>query len=296
MANDHKEEVIVEEKDHKIDDNLFHQLQKMFAFLDRSERRDYNPFDFCYSFKDHGGNPTNVNIQQDTKEFLDVFFDKIENALKPTPFKNILNDVYGGKQINLMECGGCGNLRTKEEMFYNLSLEVKNLKDINEGIEKLITDDIISDYKCENCQQKCDLIRKTFLKDCPNVLIVHLQRIIFDLDILANLKINSWYEFPQKLDLKNYTYNNFLKQKDAEGKEESPEDVKGAKDITEEPEVTLESTDITNPAPEAAVPPEEDNDFEYNLVGVIVHMGTAEFGHYYSYINVNRNDPKRPKM
>jgi hypothetical protein len=31
-------------------------------------------------------------------------------------------------------------------------------------------------------------------------------------------------------------------------------------------------------------------DYEYRLVGVTVHSGTAEFGHYYSYINTNRRD------
>ena len=77
-----------------------------------------------------------------------------------------------------------------------MSLEVKNLKNISEGIEKLITEDIISDYKCENCMQKCDVIKRTLIKECPNVLIVHLQRIIFDLDVLMNVKINTWYDFP----------------------------------------------------------------------------------------------------
>lgn len=28
--------------------------------------------------------------------------------------------------------------------------------------------------------------------------------------------------------------------------------------------------------------------YEYKLCGVIVHYGTADFGHYYSYINTNR--------
>lgn len=29
--------------------------------------------------------------------------------------------------------------------------------------------------------------------------------------------------------------------------------------------------------------------YEYKLVGIVVHIGTAEFGHYYSYINTNRS-------
>jgi ubiquitin C-terminal hydrolase len=31
--------------------------------------------------------------------------------------------------------------------------------------------------------------------------------------------------------------------------------------------------------------------YNYKLVGVVVHRGTANFGHYYSFININRGDP-----
>jgi ubiquitin carboxyl-terminal hydrolase 9/24 len=31
-----------------------------------------------------------------------------------------------------------------------------------------------------------------------------------------------------------------------------------------------------------------DEHFEYKLVGVVIHMGVAEAGHYLSYINVER--------
>jgi hypothetical protein len=34
------------------DDNLLHQLQKMYTFLTFSEKQAYNPKDFCSSFKD----------------------------------------------------------------------------------------------------------------------------------------------------------------------------------------------------------------------------------------------------
>ena len=49
------------------DDNLLHQFQKLFAFMEKTDRGDYNPVDFCYSFKDFDGNPVNVCVQQDTQ-------------------------------------------------------------------------------------------------------------------------------------------------------------------------------------------------------------------------------------
>ena len=31
---------------------------------------------------------------------------------------------------------------------------------------------------------------------------------------------------------------------------------------------------------------ENDNEYEYSLKGIVNHSGTADFGHYYSFINV----------
>lgn len=50
----------------QVDDNMLHQLIKLFGFLELTERQDYNPREFCFSFKDFAGQPTNVRIQQDS--------------------------------------------------------------------------------------------------------------------------------------------------------------------------------------------------------------------------------------
>ena len=39
---------------------------------------------------------------------------------------------------------------------------------------------------------------------------------------------------------------------------------------------------------------QEDSDFDYKLVGVVIHMGVADAGHYISYVNIEReNDPTK---
>jgi len=208
-ADDYNKPDYVEKDGRQIDDNVFHQLQRMFAFLDVSHRRDYNPRDFCFSFKDWSGEPVNVTVQQDTSEFLNMIFDKLENALKPTPFKGLMDSIYAGNNISMMRCTNCGYKRTRKEKFLYQSLEVKNLKDIQEGFEELIKDEVISDYKCANCGAKCDVIKKNFLNDLPNVMIVHLKRLIFDLEVFMNLKVNSRYSFPQELNVKKYSLQQF---------------------------------------------------------------------------------------
>ena len=61
-ANDKEEEKMVENPKTKIlvDDNILHQIQKMFTFLELSERRHYDGIGFCHSFKDVDGNPVNT--------------------------------------------------------------------------------------------------------------------------------------------------------------------------------------------------------------------------------------------
>ena len=60
------------------------------AHLELSERSDYNPFEFCFAFKDLDGNPTNTSEQKDAQEFLNLAFDRIENMLRGTSRKYLM--------------------------------------------------------------------------------------------------------------------------------------------------------------------------------------------------------------
>jgi ubiquitin carboxyl-terminal hydrolase 34 len=190
MANDHVEVTMSEVKGRQVDDNVFHQFQTMFGFLQNSHRREYNPLEFCLSYKDYGGQPVNISLQQDAQEFLNCIFDRLESSLKKTPFKGILDSVYSGTKIHLIECKACGYVRTNKEIFYNLSLDVKGLKNMNQSFKKFIEPETISDFLCDNCKQKCDISKCSYLKEVPNVLIVHLKKMIFDLDFMANIKVS----------------------------------------------------------------------------------------------------------
>ena len=49
----------------------------------------------------------NVMVQQDAQEFLNMLFDKLENGIKESPFKNVINNIYGGKYCNELVCSSC---------------------------------------------------------------------------------------------------------------------------------------------------------------------------------------------
>ena len=240
----------------KLDDNMFHQLQKLFSYLLLSERADYNPFGFTYSFKDFDGNPTKLFEQKDTQEFLAIFLDRLEQSSKNSEYKYMINNIFGGKNCSLITCLDCGYVSYKFEPSVFLSLEVKNMKNLNDSLDKYINEEYIDGYECDGCKKKCKISKRNIIASLPNVLIIHLQRIFYNWEIDHNEKINSKLEFPKQINLKNYTIENMLKEK--ENKKE---------------EIYFRSDEYYN----------------YYLVGVVVHVGSADSGHYYSYINTIRD-------
>lgn len=255
----------------KIDDNVLHQVQRMFSYLELSEREDYNPQGFCFSFKDLDGMPVNTSYQQDSQEFLNRFLEKIENHIKPTPYRYLLNSVFGGKTCSQLLCEqGCGSASNKFEDFFNLSLEVANQKTLYDSLGKFIAPERIDDYFCEKCQKKVAITKRNSLAELPNVLIVHLQRIFYNYEYDRNEKINSRLEFPRILNLKNYCIEELMKKsKSSENRDEEGEETSKN---NEDDEIYSKSNDY----------------YEYHLVGVNVHLGSADSGHYISFINTIR--------
>jgi len=247
----------VEYQGEAIDDNLLRQLQLLFGYLELSERHAASAKALCFAFKDYDGTPTKTGEQKDSQEFLNIFFERIESLLKPTSQCDLLKDVFAGNLCSQLICQSCGAVRNKIELFYNLSLQVKGSTGIYDSLAKMVKGQTIEDYMCEGCNQKVDVTKRSLLADMPNVLIVHLQRIVFSFDTLANDKVNSRFEFPRVLDMKEYSYKEVTK---GEAKDE---------DLQELLEV-------------------QDDEYVYRLAGVNVHVGTADHGHYYSIINTKR--------
>ena len=68
----------------------------------------------------------------------------------------------------------------------------------------MVTGEIIEDFKCNACDKKVEIEKKIAIKNLPNTLIVHLNRITFDMETMRNIKINDKLEFPDVLNVKKY--------------------------------------------------------------------------------------------
>jgi len=196
----------------QVDDNLLHQFIKLMGFLDLSERQEYSTRELCFSFKDYSGNPTNVRVQQDAQEFLGVAFDRIESKLAKTSKKYLLQSVFGGQMCAINISKGCGKIDESYDPFFNLTLQVKNQRSIHDGLKRLTTGEVIEGFRCDGCNQTVNIERKTVLHKLPNMLFIHLQRIVFDMDTFLNKKLNNRIEFPNVLNVQPYMKSEVLKQ------------------------------------------------------------------------------------
>ena len=50
------------------------------------------------------------------------------------------------------------------------------------------------------------------IEKLPNTLIIHLQRITFDFEMMKNVKYNDKLEFPNLLDLKEFSTEEIMKK------------------------------------------------------------------------------------
>ena len=106
-------------------------------------------------------------------------------------------------------------------------------------------------YFCESCNKKVTAEKIQCLKKLPPFLFLCLKRFEFNFELEAKIKINEYCEFPQKLSLKEF------------------------------------STEIVTPNPNN---PQGNDCFDYKLRGVVVHTGSADCGHYYSYIEAKEGE------
>jgi ubiquitin carboxyl-terminal hydrolase 34 len=139
-------------------------------------------------------------------------FDRIENLLRGTTQKYLLQSVFGGQTCSQVVCQECGKVKNRIEDFYNLSLTVKDTKSLYDSLQKQIEGEVINDYECDNCKKKVDISKRVLISQAPNVLVVHLQRIVFNFDHFRNDKINTFFEFPNQLDLRPYSFYEVMKK------------------------------------------------------------------------------------
>jgi ubiquitin C-terminal hydrolase len=119
------------------------------------------------------------NIESMSKKSLLQQFSKLGHSF--------INDIYMGQFITKLTCSKCRFVQNSFSTFQNIVLDIDQTSvtsahasvtsmHINECIKNYLKPEIISDYNCESCKTKCNVIKKTNFLSFPKRFVITLNR------------------------------------------------------------------------------------------------------------------------
>uniref|UniRef100_A0AAR5QD97 ubiquitinyl hydrolase 1 n=1 Tax=Dendroctonus ponderosae TaxID=77166 RepID=A0AAR5QD97_DENPD len=227
------------------------ELQRMFAYLLESERKAYNPRSFCKVYTmDH--QPLNTTEQKDMAEFFIDLVSKLEE-MTPT-LKEVIKILFCGVLSNNVVSLDCGHVSRTLEEFYTVRCQVADMRNLYESLDEVTVKDTLEGdnmYTCSQCGKKVRAEKRACFKKLPQILCFNTMRYTFNMLTMLKEKVNTHFSFPLRLNMAGYVEKTLMPQHYQEDK------------LKDDPET---------------------EQYEYDLIGVTVHTGTADGGHYYSFI------------
>lgn len=226
-------------------------LQRAFYQLQVSDI----PLDTLELTRSFGWDTAESFTQHDVQELNRILMDRLENNMKGTPVEGKLNEIFVGKMKSYIKCINVDYESARVEDFWDLQLNVKNFKNLQESFDNYIEMELMNgenqyaaqDYGLQDAQK--GVIFESF----PPVLHLQLKRFEYDFNYDQMVKVNDKYEFPETIDLSPFVDKDVLKKTlDSENKDKNP--------------------------------------YVYNLHGVLVHSGDISTGHYYTLIKPGVED------
>jgi hypothetical protein len=141
---------------------------------------------------------------------------------------------------------------------------------------------VLTDYAWERkdeatgevVKDRVPTVKRSSLTALPPHLIVHLKRFAFDLETMQQNKLNDRLEFPAELDMWSYSLDGRPRMEgETDADREARREWRRKQGLEREEE-----------AAGARARARGRDHYRYRLAGVVVHMGTSNSGHYYSYI------------
>ncbi|XP_016981843.1 ubiquitin carboxyl-terminal hydrolase puf [Drosophila rhopaloa] len=251
------------------------ELQRMFAYLLESERKSYNPRSFCRVYQmDH--QPLNTGEQKDMAEFFIDLVSKLEDM---TPdLKHLVKRLFCGSLSNNVVSLDCGHVSRTAEDFYTVRCQVADMRNLQESLDEVTVKDTLEGdnmYTCSQCGKKVRAEKRACFKKLPQILCFNTMRYTFNMVTMLKEKVNTHFSFPLRLNMCHYVEKTLMPQQYKEERERRQREKEGADGGGDEND---------NEKAEATLDADIEECYEYELVGVTVHTGTADGGHYYSFI------------
>ncbi|KAI1417598.1 hypothetical protein F5Y13DRAFT_201180, partial [Hypoxylon sp. FL1857] len=224
---------------------LLYETQVLFAFLQDSRRRFVEPQACVGRIMNYDETPIDIHSQMDVDEFYSLLFDRWEAQLSLESDKKNLRSIYGGELVQQVKSKECQHISERIEPFSAIQCDIKGKASLEESLQAYVDGEIMEGDNKYKCSD-CDRHVDAVKRACLK-------------DIPDNLIFH----------LKRFDFNLRTLTR-SKINDYFPFPTK----IDMQPYTIEHLSD-----------PSRNNEPDmFELVGILVHSGTAESGHYYSYI------------
>lgn len=246
---------------------LLFETQRLFTQMQSSYSRSTDPRRFAACVRSIDQEPIDVNVQMDVDEFFNLLFDQWEGQLLKDEHKERFRSFYGGKTLNQIKSKECKHVSERTEPFFAIQCDVMGKLNLQESLEAFVRGEPMegdNKYKCESCGGKfVDAIKR---------YVCHVRN-----DFQSTDKPRTCLkDVPDNLifHLKRFEFdlNDFSRRK-----------INDHFEFPTSLNINAYHVDFLS---DPSAPAKEDM---FDLVGILVHTGTCENGHYYSYIRERPN-------
>ncbi|KAK5985116.1 hypothetical protein GCK32_004287, partial [Trichostrongylus colubriformis] len=280
-------------------------LQSVFARLTMFRSRLYVPREMWETFRFSGADRLDTRQQHDAVDFFTELIDRVDSALETEKKPLLFRPRMRGKFTYEYICYGCFHRHVgADEEFLAVNLELHG-PSLEECLEHYVNGELLEGdnaYLCSKCEEKRNTLRRGSFCELPNTLAIQLKRFSYDISGRVDKK-NDFCSFPMLLDMAPYctqaraVCDQELKSLFDDVYSSGQEDTSS---IGEEQELKAQEIHHSPTSPSrwgrkrrktSSLPSMNGVDnYQYELVGVVVHSGGARAGHYVSYVKERREE------
>lgn len=224
---------------------LLDETQKLFANMQETWLKSVDPQGLVDTIRTYENEPIDVTIQMDVDEFYNLLFDRWEGQVVDPEQKKKFRSFFGGELVQQIKSKECSHISERLEPFSAIQCDIKGKASLEESLQAYVEGEIMQGDNKYSCTS-CGRHVDAVKRACLK-------------DVPNNLIFHlKRFDFDMITMMRNKINDEF----------QFPERI----------DMSPFKVEYLS---------EQDNEVQpdiFELVGVLVHSGTAESGHYYSYI------------
>lgn len=220
------------------------ELAKVFAHMQNSYEKSIDPSGAVEAITTYEGEQIDVSVQMDVDEFFNLLFDRLEGQIDHSA-RNAFKSIYGGQLVQQVKSKECEHISERFEPFSAVQVEIKGKARLEDSLRAYVEGEVLQGENKYSCTS-CGRHVDAVKRACLKDVPDNLIFNLkrFDYDIMTGMRAKVNDEFQFPDTLDIAPYT--LARLSDEQQSKEPD--------------------------------------YFQLTGVIVHSGTADSGHYYSFI------------